>query len=474
MRIPSRRIRIAIAILALGAGGAILAAAGIKHAHGALDEECVRFALAHAGRGTPFDEDAIRFLSERATERRAHGHPDDPMGRAKLARLYLSRFKSTGSAEDLRAGVAGLERLAREAPQDAGAHAALVGAYLSFHRFREALEQAYAARALAIGPEEVDAARLVLFDALASVGRYAEASAQLDSLGAAARTASGLSRKARQLAMRDSLPAARAVLDSAYAQALAGSATPPVRAWYRVERAGLSERMGDIRSAVTDLTSALVDFPGYPAALESLARIAYAWDGNLQAASRLFEAAWANGGHLTLLLDRERVLREMGGTGVADSLRLAFQAQGRSDTIQLRWNRLPLAYQLSEDPARRDLALQLAEDDVAERATPEAWTCLAWVYYKRGSLPVAYHFARLAAEAPGRDPARLTRLALIYWHAGKRDGAKALLADAVARKGKRFAWKSRKGREGLDGSGELLATGGSQVGDLLEFHSHDP
>ncbi len=471
MRTPPARTRIALALLALGAGGAALAAASFKP-NRALDEAHLAYALAHSRRGTPFEDDGIRFLSQRAAERRAQGHPDDPLGRARLARLCLSRFKTTGSESDLRAGVAGLERLSGEAPSDAGGHAALAGAYLSCHRFRDALLESQTARVLAIGAEETDAARLALFDALIAVGRFGEAAGQLDSLGEAAHASAGLARKARLLAVRDALPSARAALDSAYVLALAASATPPVRAWYRVERAGLSERMGDIGSAVTDLTSALKDSPGYPAALEGLARIAYAWDGNLQAAAHLFEAAWANGGHLSLLLDREIVFREMGRTRAADSLRLAFQAAVLSDTLQSRWNRLSLAYQLSENPERRNLALHLALAEVEERATPEAWTCLAWVYYQRGSLSVAYHFAHLAAGAPGRDPSRLARLALIAWHAGKRSEAEALLGDAVARNRKRFAWKSGKGPGGFGQSGDLKDAGGARVRDLLAFHSH--
>lgn len=443
-----------------------------------VDPDGLARALGKSALAPPFEADGIRFLEARLLERKG----EDPLAQGRLARLYLSRFQAAGRIPDLLQAQSRYESLLRADSSRAEVHSAYAACLLAAHRFPEAL--AHARKGLLLsGADDKDAGRLQLFDALFATGNYAEAQAQLDTASrpgvASGLESSGLAtRRARLHAWKGDLAAAQSGLAFAYSEAIAASVPPPVLAWYLSEMGGLADKAGNPRAALRKYLAALDRSPGYPAALEGIARLAYAWDGNLEAADRLLETAFRNGGHVSLLLDRMRLQTELGQPEAAQALKAAYLKAATGDPISERLNYRPLAFLLSESDSSRSQALQYAERDLEARRTQEGFDCLAWVLYKRGSVAAAYRNSLSALQGSGREPNLLCHAALIAWHAGKERDAASLLDAALKQNGSRFAWKrnSPQGGKGLGESGgiEGVPVPSARVAELLAFHTHGP
>ena len=75
--------------------------------------------------------------------------------------------------------------------------------------------------------------------------------------------------------------------------------------------------------------------------------------------------------------------------------------------------------------------LQLAELEIKNRPTPEAYSWLAWAYYKNGDLQKAMEIARWSVQNKCFEPGALYYLGMIY-QAGKNNTlAKKYLTEAA-------------------------------------------
>ncbi|CAN5870308.1 hypothetical protein BH20GEM1_BH20GEM1_10940 [soil metagenome] len=313
---------------------------------------------------------AIEFF-----ERRLDDDPGNALFMASLAGRYMQRFQLTADMADVeRAEELGRELIARD-PDPGAARARLASVLLARHAFSEAFAGAEAA--VAIAPRSAGA-WAVLFDAAFASGRYeraADALARLDPGSVTRRLKSAF-----WLEARGNTEAAASELRTACAR-IATWSIPEQEAFCWTELGNIEGARGERRAAAALYVRALVSAPGYRAAVEALADMAYA-RGDLDDAEALYRRI-AVDAHPDLYL-RLAELRRAGGDSSGASrwerkfLRVA-TAPG-AEPLYGRW----LALLWAGSPQTWDAALAVARRDVARRPAVESWDALAWVLFRRG------------------------------------------------------------------------------------------
>ncbi|MGH7566186.1 MAG: tetratricopeptide repeat protein [Gemmatimonadota bacterium] len=349
---------------------------------------------------------AIEFFEQRLAE-----DPGNALFMANLAGRYMQRFQLTADVAD----VARAEGLARELidgdPDPAAARARLASVLLARHAFADALVQAE--EAVAIAPRSAGA-WAVLFDAAFASGNYeraADALARLEPGSVTRRLKAAFWMQARGRA-----EAAAGELRTA-CRRIATWSIPEQEAFCWTELGNVELGHGDERGAAALYAQALERAPGYRAAVEGLADLAYA-GGDLDEAEALYRRI-AVDAHPDLYLRLAELRRASGDSSgatrwEAEFLRVA-TAPG-AEPLYGRW----LALLWAENPATLDAALAVARRDVERRPAVESWDTLAWVLYLRGqpvealaasdratawgapSPTIAYHRGRIF-EALGRE-----------------------------------------------------------------------
>jgi tetratricopeptide (TPR) repeat protein len=378
-----------------------------------------------------FEDDGIRFFDGRLRSRGG----SDPLARRRLAGLHLARFRGSGDPRDLARARDHLDTLLAVDSADGLLHADLSAVHLASHRFSEAV--AAARRAKTLAPRH-HAPELALFDALLALDRPGEAGLCLAVLEAAsASVVAGPGKGAPDFAIlvrrallheaSGRLQEALETLDRALARAEAFALPPDVIAWCHVRSGSCETKLLNPREAARRFAAALEAVPGHPPALEGLARLARAEDGDLDAARRLYVRSLSRGGSPDLALDLMRLELEAGRPAEAERWKARFLVEARAHPDLERMHRRPLALVLAESPVTRDAALDLALADVEDRPTAESRSVLAWVYYRRGAMASAYAESRAAMDLDPQRPDILRRAALIAWHAGCKEEAESLL-----------------------------------------------
>src|SRR5688572_5980214 len=77
-------------------------------------------------------------------------------------------------------------------------------------------------------------------------------------------------------------------------------------------------------------------------------------------------------------------------------------------------------------------ALELAENEIINRATPETYDWLAWVYYNMGDIQKAFLIANNFVYKRNFEPDALLHLALIFSATGKNEKAELMLEECLA------------------------------------------
>ena len=263
-----RRTRILI-----GATAAVTAAA-VALLGGVLREAGPAVAGGTAGPAPVSSESALSGFSlgdTAATVRRLQQtvgeSPDDQRSLALLGLTYLQRARETADASYYGRADGVLRRATRLDGRDPVALSGLASLAASRHDFRASLR--LARRAVALAPHTARGYGL-LGDALLELGRYDEAFRAFDRQVSLKPSLAGYARiaYARELLgrPRQAIEAMELALDAA------GGLREPT-AWTLVELGKLHFGVGELAAAGRSFRTALAVFPGYPSALEGLARV---------------------------------------------------------------------------------------------------------------------------------------------------------------------------------------------------------
>jgi len=380
-------------------------------------------AVTPGGREVAATDTAITSRSIAFFEQRLARDPYNYLAGGRLVARYLMRFQLGGNLADVKRAEVVAQSIMPVVSDTAGAYARLGVVYLTQHKFAEAHDAAR--RAVARNPKDQEALGL-LFDTGIATGRYAVAESAL------ARLMPGRMpyqlRLAHMLSARGNMQGAYHTMDRACRQLARAQVRPQAVAWCLTELAKIQHAREGEPSAAALYHAALRVQPGYRAALEGLADLAYA-RGDWAEAARLFQHI-AVDAHPDLYLRLAEVHRAMGQSGTAAGWERAFLRVARAPGGEPLYA-LPLALYYAASPLTLDTALAIARRDVARRPAVESWDVLSWVLFRRGDLTEAlvasdrarqwgapsptmnYHRGRmLEALGRGNEAAPFLRLAL--------------------------------------------------------------
>jgi tetratricopeptide (TPR) repeat protein len=377
-------------------------------------------ATAVAASDTAITSKSIAFFERRLTQ-----DPDNFMIGGQLVARYLMRFQVAANLADVERAEVIARSALRLVSDTAGAYARLGVVYLTQHKFAAAY--AAARRAVAWNPRNQGALG-VLFDASVAIGRYAVAESTLSRL-TPGRLPHQL-RLAHMLTMRGRIDGAYHALDHACHQLALAQVSPQTVAWCFTELAKVQHAREGEPSAAALYRRALEVQPGYRAALEGLADLAYA-RGDWVEAGRLFQRIAAEA-HPDLYLRLAEVHRALGEQGVAERWERAFLCVARAPGAEALYAH-PLALYYAGRPLTLDTALAIARRDVARRPAVESYDVLSWVLFRRRDLAQALAMSDRAQSWGAPSPTIEYHRARILYALGRASEAAALLRRALAR-----------------------------------------
>ena len=394
---------------------------------GALGLALSRAALPGAATTLPAPNDtSITSRSIAFFEGRLAQDPGNFMIAGQLVARYMLRFQVSANLADVRRA----ESLARSVlplvSDTGGAYARLGAVYLTQHKFAAAYDAAR--RGVAWNPANQGALG-VLFDAAVATGRYAVAESTLTKLRPGRLPYQF--RAAHMLSMQGRMDGAYHALDHACVQLARAAVRPQQLAWCLTELAKIQlARDGEREPAAAALyEQALAVQPGYRAAIEGLADLAFA-RGDWREARDLF-APIAVDAHPDLYLRLAEVHRAIGEPDAARRYERQFLAVARAPDAEALYAH-PLALYYASSLVTIDTALAIARRDVARRPAIESYDVLSWVLFRRGDLAAALAASDQARRWGMPTPTMDFHRAQILAALGRNSEAAALLKPVLA------------------------------------------
>jgi tetratricopeptide (TPR) repeat protein len=351
--------------------------------------------------------------------------PKDGSSLDLLGLAYQQRARETGDAVYYTKSEGVLERALALNPHDLLATSGLGSLALSRHRFREAL--GFGRRARSISPTTARNYG-VIGDALVELGRYPEAFRAFDRF---AELRPGLAAYARVSHARELLGDVPGAIEAMKLAVDAGSGQGEAEAWTRVQLGKIYWSVGRLSAAASEYRGALRVFPGYPYALDALARVEAA-RGRLAHAIALEQRASA-------VIPLPQYVGQLSDLyRAAGKPRLARRQYALIGVIQ----RLLVANGVKTDletalfdvdhGVRLSHALALARRARADRPSIDGDDVLAWALARNGRCNEALAYSRSALQLGTQDALKLFHRGMIERCLGNRAGGNAFLHRALA------------------------------------------
>jgi tetratricopeptide (TPR) repeat protein len=351
--------------------------------------------------------------------------PHDASSLDLLGLAYQQRARETGDAVYYTKSEGVLERALALHSNDLLATSGLGSLALSRHRFREAL--VLGRRARSVSPTTARNYG-VIGDALVELGRYPEAFRAFDRF---AELRPGLAAYARVSHARELLGDIPGALEAMRLAVSAASGQGEAEAWTRVQLGKIYWSVGRLSAAASEYRGALRAFPGYPSALDALARVEAA-HGQLARAIALEQRASA-------VIPLPQYVGQLSDLYQAAAKPKAARRQYELiDVIE----RLLVANGVKTDletalfdvdhGVRLPHALALARRARADRPSIDGDDVLAWALARNGRCNEALAYAKSALRLGTRDALKLFHRGMIERCLGRRAAGDAYLHRALA------------------------------------------
>jgi tetratricopeptide (TPR) repeat protein len=351
--------------------------------------------------------------------------PQDTGSLDLLGLAYQQRARETGDAVYYTKSEGVLERALALRPNDLLATSGLGSLALSRHRFREAL--VLGGRARSISPTTARNYG-VIGDALVELGRYPEAFRAFDRF---AELRPGLAAYARVSHARELIGDVPGAIEAMKLAVDAGTGQGEAEAWTRVQLGKIYWSVGRLTDAAFEYRTALRAFPGYPNALDALARVEAA-RGRLVPAIELEQRA-------TAVIPLPQYVGQLSDLyRAAGKPRLARRQYALIGAIQ----RLLVANGVKTDletalfdldhGVRLSHALALARRAHADRPSIDGDDVLAWAFALNGCCNEALAYSKSSLRLGTQDALKLFHRGMIERCLGNRAAGDGLLHRALA------------------------------------------
>jgi tetratricopeptide (TPR) repeat protein len=169
---------------------------------------------------------------------------------------------------------------------------------------------------------------------------------------------------------------------------------------------------------------------GYMYALKGIAWIAFSNDHNSTEAKRIYQFIMSQTDMPDMYLNLAEIAGWEGDSEKKKEYITRFIRRVEKPAYGDMYNKY-LIHLYTEEIKDLDKALVLAEKEVAQRATPETYDWLAWVYFNRGENQRANTIVNNYVYKRNFEPDAVLHTALIFSGAGKKDKAKLLLKECL-------------------------------------------
>lgn len=336
--------------------------------------------------------------------------PSDPESYNQLAAAFMQKARETGDFGFNARAEAALDQSLKLAPDNRSTmtlHATLL---LTYHKFREALDEA---RRMQTSGDVTPEMYGIMTDALVELGDYSEAIK-------AAQQMMNMRPDAAAYARVSYLRALHGDLDGAIeAMRIAVKASNPNNAenasWYRVHLGVELMNAGKHEEAEREFDIALKVFPGYHLALAAKGR-ARAAAGDFDAAVDFFRQAQERVPLPDYAIALGDLYTKLGRTNEAKQQEQLVEFIERDTAGAAALYSRQLALFWADHDMKLDEALEIMKREHAAREDVLTYDALAWCFFKKGQLTEAAEAIKQAKRLGTRD-------ARIFYHAGMIDDA---------------------------------------------------
>ncbi len=338
-----------------------------------------------------------------------------------VASQYGVYFDETGDIRYLKKAEKALERAVEIAAiGKADFLRGLARNYIAQHRFKEALELARQAREKGSG---IRASQNLLFDIQMELGNYDEAEKHLDSIKNMS-SFDYLIRLSKWNDHKGDLNTAIHFLEKA-AVKTESSGNKGLQQWVYTNLADYYGHAGRIKDSYNHYLKALELNPKDAYAKKGIAWIVFSYERKPKKAVKILDAIirdYQSPEVFLLRADIADYLRDKEGKQKALT---SYLELARQPDYGPMYNMHNAQYYLNESD-KVDWALDLAKEEVQNRATPETYDLLAYSYYKKGNISKAMNISQEFVEGKTEEPMVLLNLAELYKAAGKQEEAEKL------------------------------------------------
>lgn len=328
---------------------------------------------------------------------------------AKIAASQSQIFEKTGAIEALIESEKNLIK-ANEITNynTSGYLRSLAKNYISQHRFKEALEMLKKAEA---NGENLKSTQKMLFDVYLELGNFENAKTYLDKI-----IKDGdfdyLIRLSKWSDHRGNLEAAIKYMEQAMVVAETSN-IPSTKQWVYTNIADYYGHAGNIEASYKHYLKALELDPTDAYAKKGIAWIVYSYEKNPDEALRILNMVTKtyNAPDYHLL---KAEIAEYKGDSKLEEAQLKLYSKAVSNPLYgVMYN----AYNIllhGENPKETAKALQIANEEIKNRPTPQSYDLLAWTYYNHGDVKEALKIAEKYVVGKTFEPEVLFHLAQIY------------------------------------------------------------
>lgn len=343
----------------------------------------------------------------------------------ELASCNLRLFKLTGNVKQLHTGDSLLKRsTAKLNNTDPDILFALSQISITQHHFKEA-EQYNQIADEAGGDKYTN--QLLGFDSKMELGELTIATKKIESLKDKS-SFDYLIRKAKLEDHKGNLDGAIKLMEQAFEKVK--NRRKSLYCWALSNLADMYGHAGRVKESYDAYINVLKRDSSYIYALKGIAWIAYSNDHNGKEAKRILQYISDQTNLPDLLLQLAEIEKWEGNDAKNKEYIHRFVAEVQKPEYGNMYNKY-LIRLYTEEFKNYDKALQLAENEIANRATPETYDWLAWAYYNKGDIDKANTIATNYVYKRNYEPNALYHTALIFFAAGKKDKAKALLEECL-------------------------------------------
>ena len=351
---------------------------------------------------------------------------DDIVSRSKLAGLLEKRFSYSGNVSELLQADSIYKLVnAIQSKMSSGTFRSLASNSIRLHKFK--LAQKYIDSALALGDDKY-LSLLIQFDIAIELGNRYQAKQVLEKLG----NKNGFDYLIRAAKYADhtegNLDEAIRLMEKAVKEV---EKNETLWLWAKANLGDMYGHANKLRESYNCYLEVLSRDPRYYHALKGVAWLAFSGDKDPREAKRIISSLRKlhNVPDYTLLLAEiaafENNQKER-DTYIADFLKIV-----RDPSYGDMYNKYVFFLQ-SDFFDNAEQAISLATRETENRPNAEAYSWLAWAYFKQGKIDEALRITKAKVENKSFDPEVLYRMGIMYQNAGDKNKAKEYLNDAMS------------------------------------------